>query len=557
MKWLVGLVTVLTFFVIAPSVHAALYYEFAPDYAQSLLVASSETPSEVFLPQNEFLSGFDLWLSNADQAGQATITLLGPTGAQLSAQTVELPAIADTEDGTRYHVNLPGQIAVTGNAAYRIQITSAMPTLRLYYASQIRLLPYNGVPPPIYTGGLARLGSTDQAYSFKFSLYENLEHSAPVISSVQTTQDQIDHAILSFNANEPVDWHVSYAPAGQANGIIIDWTGSYASCLPTIRACSAVLSVIPDTLYNFTLSVRDNWGNTTTFNGTFTSLANGQTPPPSPGSSPSAASPTPTPDTSAPVMTNTRIATLTTTTASFAWTTNEAANSIVVVQLAPILISVGGSSDATLELEHFITITNLSPDTYYQATITSRDAFNNAARAIITFLTPRQQAPSSSPTPTPASTPVGSTSPTPSPVIQTTGPDDNPTISWPTPASGEPSDGYRIDVFDQNNQLIKTITVSANTHQIQLADIPLGQDRVVIYTNNDGTYQKVAAPAEVNIKKRPLLERLVSSAPYILGSIVLVIAGAIVVLKIKARKKFAPVVFTPPATPPPAPPVVG
>lgn len=343
MKWLLGLVVGLTSFLIAQSVHAALYYEFAPDYAQSLLVASSETPSEVFLPLNEFLSGFDLWLSNADQTGQATFTLFSPAGAQLSTQTVSLPTIADTEDGTRYHVNLAGQIAVTGNAAYRIQITSAMPTLRLYYAPQVRLLPYNGVPPPIYTGGLARLGSQDQAYSFKFALYENNENAPPILTNVSVSQTAIDQAVLTFNANEPVDYRVQYDDA------MLDWTGVQTSCPPLIHTCTVPLPVQPSTLYNFTLTAKDSWGNQSAFSGTFTSLANGQTPTPTPTpgtvASPVSNSPTPTPDTIPPVISNLRVVDLTPDSAGFAWTTDEAANGIVVVQLTPILITAGGNSE--------------------------------------------------------------------------------------------------------------------------------------------------------------------------------------------------------------------
>jgi hypothetical protein len=530
---------------------AGPYYEFNPDYAQSLLVASGETPSEVFLPLNDFLSGFDLWLSNGSIGGDVTFVLLGTDGQILTSRTVTLPAIADDESGTRFHVNLASQIAVTGNAAYRIRIDSTLPTLRLYYAPQVHLLTYNGTPPPAYTGGLARLGSQDQAYSFKFALYENNENAPPILTNVSVSQTAIDQAVLTFNANEPVDYRVQY------DDTMLDWTGVQTSCPPLIHTCTVPLPVQPSTLYNFTLTAKDSWGNQSAFSGTFTSLANGQTPTPTPApgtvASPVSNSPTPTPDTIPPVISNLRVVDLTPDSAGFAWTTDEAANGIVVVQLTPILITAGGNSDSTLELEHYISVGHLMSDTYYQATVRSADAVNNTTTATITFLTPRvMRSPAPTPTPTSASTP------TPSPT--TTGPANEPIISWPAPISGEPPEGYRIDIFDGSNHLIKTITVSSSTHSIALVDLPEGQQRVVIYADDGGVYRKVAPSTAVTVGKRPILQRLLPAVPYSLGGLALVMVAAIGFLRFRARHKKiqppGPTGMPPAASPKSTPPIV-
>lgn len=532
-------------FLYAVPADAAVYYEFNPDYAQSLLVASSEQPSEVFLPLNEYLGGFDFWISTGGQSGEATFTLRNAAGAQLAQRTVALPPINDSESGTRFHVNLTSQLAVNGTAAYSISVSSALPTLRLYYATQNRLLAHNDVPVPAYTGGLARLGTEDQGFSFKFALYENSETKAPILSSVGTAQTVIDTVLLSFNADEPVDFRVQY------NGTLSDWTGSYTACLPTVEICTRALTVTPDTEYDYTLTVRDVWGNQTVFTGSFVSLGYGQTPTPTPSATatttpgPSAsATPTPPPDTTGPVVTNLRVVNLAPTSAGFAWTTNEAANSTVVVQLTPVFITVGGNSDATLELEHLITVGSLEPDTYYRARITTADSQNNTTTALLTFLTPQNI--SSTPTPSPGATPTDS----PTPTVTAQGSEDAPIVTWSGPASGEPSGGYRVDIFDENNQLIKTIIVPAGTHFIQLTDVPEGQQRIVVYANNDGVFEKVASPTTVRVQKKSLLERLIGYAPYILGGIVLLIGIAVAVIKFRKPK---PPVLTGPVSPAPAP----
>lgn len=547
MKWLLVAILMLVALSHAPSAYAAAaYFEFHPDYAQSLLVASSDTVFEVFLPLNEYLAGFDFWVSTAGQTGDATFTLLDPSGAELASRTVPVPAIADSAGGTRLHIDLPSQLAVTGNSAYSIRISTAMPTLRLYYANQNRLLAHNASPAASYSGGLARIGSQDEQFSFTFALYENAETAAPVLSNVSVSQPAVGQTTLSFNANEPVDWKVTY------NTSVLDWTGSYSSCQPQIQTCTVSLPVSPGTDYTYTLAVRDSWGNHSGVSGTFTSLGYGQTPVPtasvagSPAPSPSGAPITaPTPDTTPLSITGLRIAGLAARSAGFAWTTNKAANATVVVQLTPVLITAGGNSDGTLELEHLITVGTLTPDTYYQATVTSVDGAGLRATATATFLTPKEtpaSPPSSNPSPTPA--PSGGPS-APPPLAQPGSGAGPPGVQWSPPAGGEPKDGYRVDVFDSQNKLIKTITIPAGTHTATLTGLVQGQHRVIVYAKHDGVYEKVAAPTTITVRTKPPAERLALAAPYILGALVLAIASTVGVLAL--RKPRAPM---PPATPP-------
>lgn len=541
-------------FVWAYPAHSALYYEFNPDYSQSLLVASSETISEVFLPLNDYLGALDFWISNASTAGDATFTLYNTAGTTLAERTVAVPAISDTTEGTRLRVSLPAQIAVTGNAAYRVRIATAVPTFRLYYADATRLLAHNGSPLPAYTGGLARIGSDDMGFSFKFALHENSESAPPQLTGVTIIQQTPHQTIIHFNANEPVDRHMQYGAT------VVGWNGEYSSCAPNIQPCILSLAVNPDTTYPYTLTVRDVWGNQTATTGTFTTLSEGQAPTPTPTPTVSTpvtptptATPTATPDTTGPVLTNVRLVSSTPHTASFAWTTSEAANSTVVVRLLPYLISAGGNSDETLELEHFVTVSNLSADTPLRATITSYDSVGNAGTATVDFLTPRE-------TPTPTATlmptvPPAAPTPTPSPSATpaVSGPQDNPQLSWSAPAGGDPSNGYRIDIFDSANNLIRTITVPAGQRQVALGTLPAGNNRVVVYADSNGVFEKIAAPTPVAVRPpQGFLERLVTALPYILGSIVVMILAVAVVMKLRKPNPPAGGPATPPTSTPPA-----
>lgn len=528
--------------------YGAAYREFTPDYAQSLLVASSGTVDEVFLPLNEYLAGFDFWLSNGGIATDAVFQLYNSANTLLGTASLTVPPIADSETGTRVHVSLPSQVAVVGQNAYRVRISSSAPTLRMYYATANTLLTHNGVPLPVYTGGLARISGEDRAYSFKFALYENREASPPVISSVTVTQTELSHVLVSYYANEPVDRSIAYGETTE------DWTSQYTSCLITTQPCTALLPVAPGTTYSYTLTVQDVWGNSTAYNGSFTTLESGQTPTPTPtpvGATPTPTqAPTPTPDTTPPTISNARVVSMTPNSATFAWTTSEAASSIVVVQLVPEYINAGSNFDQTLELEHYITVGSLPTDTHLRASITSNDTSGNSAKATINFLTP-QSTPTPTPAPTPATspgaptpTPTSTATPTPSstPVVEILNGD---TLSWPTPSS-TPATQYRIDVFDAQNNLIRSVVVSGDINTLDVTNLPEGEHRIVVYADRDGAFEKIAAPATITVQHPTLTKRVLSNLPSILMGTLLIGSTLFVIQRLRTRAHVGATVAQPP-----------
>lgn len=528
------------FFVFA---HGTNYLEFNPDSFQSLKVIDVATPSQVFFAQNDFLGSFDLWLANSGSSGTATFALLNEQGSILTSKTITIPYIAETSSGTKFHVDFNSQLAVLANDKYSIRVTSSMPELRLYYSNRVGLISHNAPFVSPYITGVAKLGSEEQTFSFKYALYETSESSAPIISNVVWTIVSGTQMRIDFNANEPVDYKIDYGPSGQGYTQSTSFMGGYQFCAEGIAFCSINISVSPNTTYQYLLTVKDSWGNQSQSSGTFTSGQEGQTPPPTPtpsassGPSPTASatptgsvtptptstasptgSPTPSPgqDKIPPVISNLRIVSVTNYSVKVAWTTDEVANSHILIS-TPTLITITDTSDPTMELEHLLEVNSkLSPDTHYVATITSIDQGSNSAKSSINFTTLKTAIPAPSPQSSPPSQqpapPSGQTGQQQSGVSATSTASGSGSniglVQWGTLLGEEPSDGYRIDVFDKDGKLVKTLLVAKNFNSAEIPDLADGEYSVVVYANDNGVFEKIDQPVQLKAGEKPFLKRL-------------------------------------------------
>lgn len=230
----------------------------------------------------------------------------------------------------------------------------------------------------------------------------------------------------------------------------------------------------------------------------------------------------------ATVVTNARITNITGTTAVAAWTTNVAADSSVTVrrQISPLYVYTSAYDD-TLELEHALTITGLTPHTNYFADFFSRQDEDEALLTTYTVsfttsdLTEEEEAQqqqqeeedeqaSSTPqtgatedelsTSTPAETEDEDDALPSATIGQGTGADSF-SINWQTPAGGTPNGGYRIDIFDEQNRLIRQLRAPGDATSRNVAILPAGQHTAIVYADRDGVYEKVAAPTVFEAKK--------------------------------------------------------
>jgi len=199
-----GVFALLLVLLVPRPVHAAApYFQFAPDYRQPFITATATSVGQVFLPLNDHISGFDMWLSDGGTPADVQFDVLSPSGSTLSTRAVTVGAIPDSDSGTVYHVNLPSQLAVAASGTYEIRVTSSAPTLRLYWAANNSLLPLNAPPPPLFSGGTARVDGTDTGNSFLYALYETSETTPPALSNVTVRQETPTRSVMSFNASEP------------------------------------------------------------------------------------------------------------------------------------------------------------------------------------------------------------------------------------------------------------------------------------------------------------------------------------------------------------------
>jgi hypothetical protein len=538
--WLVIVIFVLPLFA---SGHGDNYLEFNPDTAVALKVSDVAVPSQVFFPQSDFLGGFDLWLANPGSGGAVTFSLLNEQGSVVAVRTVNIGSILETSEGTRFHVDLSSQIAILGNHKYSIKVTSSIPDLKLYYSNRIQIISHNAPIASEYITGVGKLGEEKQDFSFKYALYETKETLAPTISNVAWTVILPDQMRVDFNANEPVDYRMEYGFTEQGYSQNVSFTNEYHFCASGISTCSFIVSVVPNATYQYALTVKDFWGNQSQVTGTFTS---GQV---------QSTSPTPIPSDLPLVISNFRIVNKTDKAISVAWTTNKAANSNLLVSFSTDLITITAVSDPTLELEHFLeTDSVLSPGTTYTARVTSADLNNSESSASLSFKTLSVQtvvpsplpipspSTSSGPSPIPSlgSLPAGTANPEISSQANPTPPATNivtsslssggdiniGTVQWSPPASGEPKDGYRVDVFDKEGKLVTSIIVADNSHGVEMPDLADGEYTVIVYSNNDGVFKKIDKPVELRAGEPPFAERLIFFWPYFL--IVIALTGVLI-----------------------------
>lgn len=519
--------------------HGARYFEFDPDTSSPLNLSSVSDPRQIFIPQNEFLSGIDVWLDNPGAPTTLTVELYNQSDTLVSSKTQSIGTIASIPGGQITHIDLSTTVSVSGSQNYYFKFITSSPDLSLYYANRIDFIGHNQPQVSEYVNGVAMIDGEEKEYSFKFALYENSETVAPVVSQNVVTILSLDEARLDFHANEPVDWKIQYGYTG-GSVITTQYTGNYYYCGVGVDVCSLTMNTEPDKEYTYTLSVRDVWANQTVVNGSFTSGSSGQatpTPTPTPSLSPT---PTPsiTPDTAPPVISNLRVVSVNDTSVSLAWTTDEAANSLAVVRLLPELITVGSNNDSTLELEHYLTVGNLPATSFLRAQIQSSDSVGNLSESTIDFTT---TAPGQSPTPGPSVSPGQSTNPTPNPSASTNpnqnepqistgpGPDNPTTFTWNDTGAGS----YRVDIFDSNDKLVQSYDVVGD-NKLTLAGLGDGKYKVIVYEKVEDAYRKVGPAENFRAGKKPFLEGLYE----FLVKYIIYLVGVLVALMILAWKLF-------------------
>jgi hypothetical protein len=476
------------------------FFEYTTDVGSPIEVPSGSIVIQEFKIFNDYIGGIDMWYDNTGSTGSATVSLLDFANNILDSKSVSIPVATPFYTGQRLHVLFNKTIGVNSGEWYKLKITSATPKLRLYGVKRVQFVEHNAPYPTDYSIGSSLLDGEPQFSVFKFALYEITDTEPPSIANASSTIASPDSMTVSFNANELVDRSLVYGPVGSDVVSTIGYTGNYSICFEGVYACPITFNAQRNTIYVYRLSVKDSWGNVSYVDGTFESWKPGTpTPPIETPVTPPAETPPVTPP-APPVapfsIIGEKIASVSNAAVMVSWDTSRSANSSLTVSTAPV----GGQiiktiADSVQEITHTIATDNiLAANTTYYATIVSHAQDGSVAAKVIPFTTLKKSATTTIPLGVDASLQQ----------LSIVVPDDQLalSISWNSPsANKEPTNGYRVDIIDAQGNLFQTKNVSAGLHTITVSDLAVGEYRAVVYANNGGVVEKVAAPAVITVRK--------------------------------------------------------
>ncbi len=499
------------FLLIAPRfVSAASYFEFAPDISNPFPLAAASA-TQAFRPINDFLNGADIWLKNEGAGASLNFSLYYENGALLVEKTAAVPYLKEQWGGQRFHVGFDRQIAVNPLDFYNFKLQTSSENLQIYYANRVQLLQHAS---PYFSQdiiGSAELGDYENAI-LKYALYEEAESNPPTLSGATTTVISQTAVKISFNGSEPIDFKIEYALSGEAAKSSTAYSGFYQFCGTNLSYCAVTLPVSPNSRYDYEIFARDEWGNESRLAGFFESAAVVS------GESPAQPVPLPPSDENPPVISDLRVVGVTDNSVKIAWRTNEAADA----ELA-IAKNRNGSSpltlvnDSTAELEHVLQTGGvLTSETRYFAIAKSKDAAGNFATGTLEFATiqaaeepPAEKA--APPSPKAAEQPAagqgevterGTAGGISLAVSFTVSAGESGggyvlLVEWQAPPDGEPNGGYRVDIFDENNNLARQEFLPAGVYRASFDDLPAGNYYAVVYANRDGVFEKISAAATI------------------------------------------------------------
>ncbi len=509
------------------------YYD-ASTYASSdaIKISAFGAVYQAFRPNNDFVSGFDVWLDNSGSSGTLHFALLDDTDTVLASQSLSIGSLAPKWGGTRTHLNLGTNVVTTSTETYKLKMWSSMPQLRIYYVSGVNLLQHNAstqlnVDPVMRS---AFLDSTEQSFVFKTAFYElSADAAAPQVSGVSFMAPNANQMTVALNANEPVDYKIDYQSLYASNSIVDIETGSfsgnYTMCVDAALPCTLTIPVFPNITYNYQLYVRDYWGNQTIVTGAFDSSKTGSFQIYSSGTTTTPAVAT------TSIISNARAISLTPTSEQFAWDTNIPSASRVLVSTDPAGANVVTRlGDNTFELTHAIATGNvLNPGTLYYAIIIADSFSSSLDGVLVPFITaalPVQdttQPTPATPPPTPppqqpytnpntlqnafsaSSSDAVSNSNTPaSPLSVTTagaGDDLSATFQWMAGAGGA-ARSYRIDIFDVNQRLVKRVNAESEASTVTVGELAPGEYRAIAYAERNNSFEKIAQPVNFIAKAK-------------------------------------------------------
>ena len=523
------------------------FFEFSPDTSSAANFSSASALYQQFKPYNDFISAIDIWLDNEGGSGSASFSLIDSIGASLKSKSVTVSKIGKTWGGTKIHVDFGESINVNGSENYKIKMASSLSKLRAYYKNMTELETHNANTYIDSRMGPAYFGTDEQLFYFKFALYEDNDNLAPIISnfSLATSSDSVK---ISFNANEPVDYKAEFVSLDLSDEKTINFSGQYNLCPEGLNFCVIETAIFPDKSYNFSVFIKDEWGNQAQILGFFDaskiSIFNDDVN--STSTATSSEEIYVNPETIPPAISNERISYLNSYSVKASWTTDKASRSRMIVSLDSAGNQiVADVYDNAYELEHTLnSYSGLNPDTQYYATIAAFNPLGNFSAKLLEFKTPEAE---NNPPPQPPEQPQEENN-----LDVLISEDENNSseslinISWQAPQN-EPSNGYRIDIFNSAHKLADQIIAPSGIHSAALSGLAPGNYTIIVYADNNGVFEKIAEPEIIKIpgsgqtdQVRKKILNLNSYGIYVIAGLIIIVIG-LAVLLIYRKKSIASV----------------
>lgn len=252
-----------------------------------------------------------------------------------------------------------GGLHVTLDLGADVPVTAYLPgalSPNTWYHLRIPVIALNPDRKPFFRVYFTNASSTLTPHVYLDDIcFEYVSDStAPVISSVKTTDIEQDAATVSWKCDEPTMFTFSYRVQGVTDSVILPPPAEYAT-IGSVR----VTGLVPATVYQYRIAARDHQrdagvpANISVLTGTFS---------------------TPSADTLAPVITERQVISTYQNRAVLVWRTNEPA----MTQVEYGAGSYGTVyADSILTRLHTAVLTHLAPGTAYQYRIASEDKYGN------------------------------------------------------------------------------------------------------------------------------------------------------------------------------------
>lgn len=245
------------------------FFEFAPR-SQEKITISKNSLEEDFIPFNDFLSGFDLFINNP-KVRNLDISILDKDNQVFWQKRVGIPIISGGWWGQQYFITLGDNYQINSGEKYKLVIkgNSSNDLTDIFVKNILEIL--QGTETYLYFPENLenlKLDNKETDYTLKLALYENKETVPPIISNFRLEIINFQMAKILFNSNEPITYTFKY----KSN---LDLTTStfeinyFESCPYQIKDCQITLDVLPGRNYDFLLEAYDYWQNKTEKEGSF------------------------------------------------------------------------------------------------------------------------------------------------------------------------------------------------------------------------------------------------------------------------------------------------